>query len=332
KVYVGNLPYDIRWGQLKDFMRSAGEVIHADVLTGRDGRSKGCGVVEFATVSEAQRAMDELNESNLGGRNVFIREDREPDKGDRGGDRGGRGDRRGGRDFEPRPSRSTYVPQITQTTSPQLFIMNLPYSVGWQDLKDLFRNAGKVVQADVGQLPDGRSKGSGTILFETVAEAQRAITQFQGYNWQGRVIELKEDKFASRDNGNRRGSGSYERPRGNSISGGHSSGAGFDGGYAQPAAVAQPMEPNPFTDNAWGNGDPSDTIFVKNLPWSTSDEDLVELFVTIGPVARAEICYEANGRSKGMGVVQFDEQEHAEVSIQRFTGYQYGGRPLNLSY
>jgi RNA recognition motif-containing protein len=211
--------------------------------------------------------------------------------------------------------------------------MNLPYSVGWQDLKDLFRNAGNIVRAEVGSLPDGRSKGNGTILFETVADAQRAITQFQGYNWQGRVIELKEDKFArdAAGGGGRMRSGSYERGGRGSFSGGQS--GGYDAGYTSSAAPpARSVESNPFTDHAWGNGEPSETIFVKNLPWSTSDEDLVELFVTIGPVARAEICYEPNGRSKGMGVVQFDEAEHAETAIQRFSGYQYGGRPLNLSY
>lgn len=86
------------------------------------------------------------------------------------------------------------------------------------------------------------------------------------------------------------------------------------------------------------------------LPWSTSNEDLVELFTTIGKVERAEIQYEPNGRSKGTGVVQFDTPENAETAIgelssvkmsitrtdsfpsAKFSGYQYGGRPLGLAY
>lgn len=47
---------------------------------------------------------------------------------------------------------------------------------------------------------------------------------------------------------------------------------------------------------------------------------------------RAEVAYEANGRSKGTGVVEFGSQEDAETAIAKFTGYQYGGRPLGLSY
>jgi len=59
---------------------------------------------------------------------------------------------------------------------------------------------------------------------------------------------------------------------------------------------------------------------------------LVELFTTIGKVERAEIQYEANGRSKGTGVVEFGSQDDAATSISKFSGYQYGGRPLGLTY
>lgn len=55
------------------------------------------------------------------------------------------------------------------------------------------------------------------------------------------------------------------------------------------------------------------TIF--QLPWSTSNEDLVELFTTIGKVERAEIQYEPNGRSRGTGVVQFDTAENSTTAI-----------------
>lgn len=51
-----------------------GEVLHADVLTGHDGRSKGCGVVEFASVADAQRAVEEFSEREFMGRKIFLRE------------------------------------------------------------------------------------------------------------------------------------------------------------------------------------------------------------------------------------------------------------------
>lgn len=73
-------------------------------------------------------------------------------------------------------------------------------------------------------------------------------------------------------------------------------------------------------------------LTIKQLPWSTSNDDLVELFTTIGKVEQAEIQYEPSGRSRGSGVVRFDSAETAETAIAKFQGYQYGGRPLNLSF
>ena len=78
--------------------------------------------------------------------------------------------------------------------------------------------------------------------------------------------------------------------------------------------------------------DPSPVIYVRNLPWSTSNEDLIELFTTIGKVERAEIQYEPNGRSRGTGVVEFLSQDDAATAISKFQQYMYGGRPLGLSY
>ena len=40
-LYVGNLAYDVRWQDLKDHCKIAGEVLHTDVVLGNDGRSKG---------------------------------------------------------------------------------------------------------------------------------------------------------------------------------------------------------------------------------------------------------------------------------------------------
>ena len=47
---------------------------------------------------------------------------------------------------------------------------------------------------------------------------------------------------------------------------------------------------------------------------------------------QAEIQYENSGRSRGTGVVRFDNAGTAETAIAKFQAYQYGGRPLGLSY
>ena len=57
-------------------MRTAGTVNFCNVM-GANGRSKGCGLAEFATPEEAQNAIRTLHGSELDGRRIFCREDRE---------------------------------------------------------------------------------------------------------------------------------------------------------------------------------------------------------------------------------------------------------------
>jgi RNA recognition motif-containing protein len=83
-VFCGNLSYETTWQALKDHMRQAGVIVRADVLIDRaTGRSKGCGIVEYETASSARKAIRELHETELDGRSIFLREDRD-DVGNRG--------------------------------------------------------------------------------------------------------------------------------------------------------------------------------------------------------------------------------------------------------
>ena len=76
-VYVGNLAWSVTWQHLKDHFKQAGTVLHADVMMGQDGRSKGCGLVSFASARDARNAINTLHDSELDGRMIFVREDRE---------------------------------------------------------------------------------------------------------------------------------------------------------------------------------------------------------------------------------------------------------------
>ena len=55
---------------------TAADIAQADVFTERSGRSRGCGIVEFATVEMAKNAMVAMNNTELDGRMIFVREDR----------------------------------------------------------------------------------------------------------------------------------------------------------------------------------------------------------------------------------------------------------------
>lgn len=53
------------------------QVVRADVMRDASGRSKGCGIVEYRTAVEAQTAINTLLDTELKGRLIFVREDRE---------------------------------------------------------------------------------------------------------------------------------------------------------------------------------------------------------------------------------------------------------------
>jgi RNA recognition motif-containing protein len=57
-VYVGNLPWSVTDDDLYALMEPAGEVVKANIKFGRDGRSRGCGVVEYTTAAGALEGKD----------------------------------------------------------------------------------------------------------------------------------------------------------------------------------------------------------------------------------------------------------------------------------
>ena len=77
KLYVGNLPYSVRDGDLEQSFGQFGTVTSAKVMMERDtGRSKGFGFVEMGSDAEAQAAITGMNGQPLGGRSLVVNEAR----------------------------------------------------------------------------------------------------------------------------------------------------------------------------------------------------------------------------------------------------------------
>jgi RNA recognition motif-containing protein len=94
KLYVGNLPFTTSESDLRELFASAGNVETVSVVTDRDtGRPRGFAFVEMATEAEAQNAVAQLNERDLGGRQIAVNEAR-PRPAMAGAGAGGGGGRR----------------------------------------------------------------------------------------------------------------------------------------------------------------------------------------------------------------------------------------------
>mgnify|MGYP000957591262 CR=1 FL=1 len=97
-IFVGSLPFSAGEADLRESFEAYGSVNSVKIITDKfTGRSKGFGFVEMSNEEEGQRAIDELNGSNFGGRNIVVNKSEPRPEGERrsfnnnrgGGDRGG---------------------------------------------------------------------------------------------------------------------------------------------------------------------------------------------------------------------------------------------------
>jgi len=284
RVYVSNLPWSTSWQDLKDFFRQAGKVVYADVMTEDGGRSKGCGVVEFETADEAQRAIDELHDAELDGRRLAVREDREE------------------KPFAAGKRNREYAERPTTNGGRRVFASNLSWSTSWQDLKDYFRQAGKVAYASVMTEDDtGRSKGCGIVEFETPDEAARAIELLHDTELDARRIAVREDREEDKRASPARNTQRPPRQQ-----------------HDPPASGAEVVRVGR-------------RVYVGNLSWSTSWQDLKDFFRKAGNVVYASVMTEDDtGRSKGFGIVEFESSEQAVCAIETLHDTELDGRRLTV--
>ncbi len=75
KLFVGSLSYNVTNTQLEEHFAKVGKVLSAKVIIDRNtGLGKGFGFVEMETEEEAKKAMKDLNNTSLDGRNIVVKE------------------------------------------------------------------------------------------------------------------------------------------------------------------------------------------------------------------------------------------------------------------
>jgi cold-inducible RNA-binding protein len=73
-------------------------------------------------------------------------------------------------------------------------------------------------------------------------------------------------------------------------------------------------------------------LYVGNLAYQTSSDDLQQLFAKAGTVETASVVEDREtGRSRGFGFVEMSSKEEGEAAIQQFNGQDLGGRALNVN-
>lgn len=175
KVYVGNLPADIRARDLEDLFYKYGKIVDVDL---HNRRGPPFAFIEFEDPRDAEDAVRGRDGYVFDGYRIRVEF---PRSSTRGGSSGGNSFRGGdgyGRKFRPKGGH-------------QLLVSGLPPTGSWQDVKDHFREAGDVVYADV------YKDGTGVIEFSRYEHMKRALrdlddSKFRSHEGETAYIRVKE--------------------------------------------------------------------------------------------------------------------------------------------
>lgn len=158
-----------------------------------------------------------------------------------------------------------------------------------------------VVYADVMREPDTqRSKGCGIVEFDTPEAAANAIQTLNDTYLDGRLIFVREDRE------------DHDLKGGPGGGGGRGRGAGGRGGGR----------------GARNTKEVGRRLFVSNLDFGTSWQDLKDHFRQVGPVARADVMKDENNKSRGLGTVEMESPDDALSAISMLSNSELGGRQI----
>ncbi|KAL0436808.1 UNVERIFIED_CONTAM: THO complex subunitA [Sesamum radiatum] len=126
---------------------------------------------------------------------------------------------------------------------------------------------------------------------------------------------------------------------------GRGRGAGPGPARRQPnrsANRAAPYVPPKAPESSWGHDmfsagggrassiETGTKLYISNLDYGVSNEDIKELFAEVGDLKRYHIHYDRSGRSKGTAEVVFSRRQDALAAVKRYNNVQLDGKPMKI--
>ncbi|KAL3327686.1 hypothetical protein AABB24_035385 [Solanum stoloniferum] len=152
-VFIKNLNDKIDSTKLEEIFQKFGNILSCKVAISEDGRSKGFGFVQFETEDSANTAIEELNGSAVGGKEMYVGK------------------------FVKKSDRILPSPDEKYTN---LFIKNLGLDISEEHLRGKFSEFGKIISLVITKDENGCSKGFGYVNFENPDDARRAREAMNG--------------------------------------------------------------------------------------------------------------------------------------------------------
>lgn len=192
-----------------------------------------------------------------------------------------------------------------------VFFGGLPDGTTWQQLK-VFAGMGgslKVEHADIEESRGGHPFG--LVKYATYEDAEAAIADLHGAEFDGRTVTVKADKESKTEGG--KGAAS-------------SSTAGGASGKSRDVIVKKPGA-------AGGAGGAEFTVKVSNLPFDLTSDELSGIFRGIGGLKSAKVWLTKPGaaRNAGWGLVTFSNGGGASRAVREFNGASVNGREISVA-
>ncbi|XP_040830207.1 polyadenylate-binding protein 4 isoform X5 [Ochotona curzoniae] len=163
-VYIKNFGEEVDDESLKDLFSQFGKTLSVKVMRDPTGKSKGFGFVSYEKHEDANKAVEEMNGKEIGGKVIFV----------------GRAQKKVERQAElKRKFEQLKQERISRYQGVNLYIKNLDDTIDDEKLRKEFSPFGSITSAKV-MLEDGRSKGFGFVCFSSPEEATKAVTEMNG--------------------------------------------------------------------------------------------------------------------------------------------------------
>ncbi|XP_023764654.2 polyadenylate-binding protein 7 [Lactuca sativa] len=172
-VFVKNLNESVDNVQLQEMFKSFGNILSCKVVTHEDGKSKGYGFVQFDSVECANVAIEKLNGTSLGGKQIYVGK------------------------FVKKSDRILPTPDAKYTN---LYIKNLDEDISEDILDQTFSKFGKIVSLVISRDDNGASRGFGFVNFENPDDARKAVEDVNGMNLGSKALYVaRAQKKAERE-------------------------------------------------------------------------------------------------------------------------------------
>ncbi|KAL9127105.1 MAG: hypothetical protein Q9217_003955 [Psora testacea] len=322
-LFVRSLPASATTESLTHFFSQSYPLKHATVVVDKATQlSKKFGFVTFASVEDAENAEKEFNGASFSGSKIKV-EIAEPRRRQQTGDKS-----------EPPVSTARAFRDRQNQSPPKLIVRNLPWTIKSEEqLGNLFMSYGKIKHVKIPKKEAGLSAGYGFVVLRGHKNAERALEAMNGKVIDGRTLAIdwavekevweklqQEDaKQGFSDETDRRVK-SQEKAEVD-ITGLPPSDRGYneglDSGCDEESMDEENEEVGVDGIKHTGATNNESTLFVRNIPFTVTEQILFEHFASFGPVRYARVVIDpATERSKGTGFVCFYNMDDAETCLR----------------